>query len=149
MTEDTVGIEAEGLTKRYGRTLAVDRLSFQVRPGQVTGFLGPNGAGKSTTMRMIMGLDGPDAGRARINGKDYHQLRWPLREVGTLLEAKAFHPGRSARSHLASLAVTNAIPLARVDGAGGGGSLRSGPQADRNLLPGHGPASRHGQCVVG
>ncbi len=108
-------IVADGLTKRYGRTLAVDRLSFEVRPGQVTGFLGPNGAGKSTTMRMILGLDGPDAGRAQINGKDYHQLRWPLREVGALLEAKAFHPGRSAYHHLTSLAVTNAIPLARVD----------------------------------
>jgi len=108
-------IVADGLTKRYGRTLAVDRLSFEVRPGQVTGFLGPNGAGKSTTMRMILGLDGPDAGRAQINGTDYHQLRWPLREVGALLEAKAFHPGRSAYHHLTSLAVTNAIPLARVD----------------------------------
>ena len=86
-------IEARGLVKRYGSTTAVDHLSFDVRPGTVTGFLGPNGAGKSTTMRMILGLDRPDAGTARINGKSYHELRWPLREVGALLEAKAFHPG--------------------------------------------------------
>ena len=90
-------IEARGLVKRYGSTTAVDNLSFDVQPGTVTGFLGPNGAGKSTTMRMILGLDRPDAGMARVNGKIYHELRWPLREVGALLEAKAFHPGRSAR----------------------------------------------------
>ena len=101
-------IEARGLVKRYGSTTAVDNLSFDVRPGTVTGFLGPNGAGKSTTMRMILGLDRPDAGTARVNGKDYHELRWPLREVGALLEAKAFHPGRSARAHLTALAVSNA-----------------------------------------
>jgi ABC-2 type transport system ATP-binding protein len=81
----------------------------------VTGFLGPNGAGKSTTMRMIMGLDRPDAGQVRIGGKNYHDLRWPLREVGALLEAKAFHPGRTARNHLAALAMSNEIPLQRVD----------------------------------
>jgi len=81
----------------------------------VTGFLGPNGAGKSTTMRMILGLDRPDAGTARVNGKNYHELRWPLREVGALLEAKAFHPGRSARAHLTALAVSNGIPRRRVN----------------------------------
>ena len=81
----------------------------------MTGFLGPNGAGKSTTMRMILGLDRPDAGSARISGKPYYELRWPLREVGALLEAKAFHPGRSARSHLAALAASNAISRQRVD----------------------------------
>src|ERR1700721_3052208 len=91
-------IEARGLVKRYGPTTAVDNLSFDVRPGTVTGFLGPNGAGKSTTMRMILGLDRPDAGTARVNGQNYHELRWPLHEVGALLEAKAFHPGRSARA---------------------------------------------------
>jgi ABC-2 type transport system ATP-binding protein len=108
-------IEARGLVKRYGPTTAVDNLSFDVRPGTVTGFLGPNGAGKSTTMRMILGLDRPDAGTARINGQSYYELRWPLREVGALLEARAFHPGRSARSHLTALAAGNGIPAQRVD----------------------------------
>jgi ABC-2 type transport system ATP-binding protein len=108
-------IEARGLVKRYGRTAAVDNLSFDVRPGTVTGFLGPNGAGKSTTMRMIMGLDRPDAGKARIGGKSYRDLHWPLREVGALLEAKAFHPGRAAREHLTALAASNAISRRRVD----------------------------------
>ena len=108
-------IEARGLVKRYGHTTAVDNLSFDVRPGTVTGFLGPNGAGKSTTMRMLLGLDRADAGTARVNGKNYHDLRWPLREVGALLEAKAFHPGRSARAHLTALAVSNGIPRRRVN----------------------------------
>jgi|SRR5579875_507353 len=108
-------IEARGLTKRYGNTVAVDGLSFDVRPGTVTGFLGPNGSGKSTTMRMIMGLDRPDAGRASIGGRRYADLRWPLREVGALLEARGFHPGRPARAHLAALAASNAIAPARVD----------------------------------
>ena len=108
-------IEVQDLTKRYGRAVAVDRLSFTVRPGTVTGFLGPNGSGKSTTLRMIMGLDYPDAGRARVGGRVYRELRWPLREVGALLEARAFHPGRTARSHLAALAASNRIPTARVD----------------------------------
>ncbi|HEX4246184.1 MAG TPA: ABC transporter ATP-binding protein [Acidimicrobiales bacterium] len=108
-------IEAHGLTKRYGNTTAVKDLTFEVRPGQVTGFLGPNGSGKSTTMRMIMGLDAPDAGRVRINGRAYGDLAWPLREVGALLEAKAFHPGRSASHHLTALAQTNGIPPSRVD----------------------------------
>jgi ABC-2 type transport system ATP-binding protein len=108
-------IEATGLTKRYGPVTAVDRLSFTVRPGVVTGFLGPNGSGKSTTMRMLLGLDAPDSGTARIGGRAYRQLRWPLREVGALLEARAFHPGRPARAHLAALAASNAIPAARVD----------------------------------
>jgi ABC-2 type transport system ATP-binding protein len=108
-------IEARGLIKHYGSTTAVDNLSFDVRPGTVTGFLGPNGAGKSTTMRMILGLDRPDAGTARVNGKSYHDLRWPLHEVGALLEAKAFHPGRTARAHLTALAASNAIPRHRVN----------------------------------
>jgi len=108
-------IEARGLVKHYGSTTAVDNLSFDVRPGTVTGFLGPNGAGKSTTMRMILGLDRPDAGTARVNGQSYHELRWPLREVGALLEAKAFHPGCSARAHLTALAVSNGIPRRRVN----------------------------------
>jgi ABC-2 type transport system ATP-binding protein len=112
-------IEARGLVKRYGSTTAVDNLSFDVQPGTVTGFLGPNGAGKSTTMRMILGLDRADSGTARVNGKIYHELRWPLREVGALLEgsggSKAYHPGRSARAHLTALAVSNGIPRRRVD----------------------------------
>jgi ABC-2 type transport system ATP-binding protein len=108
-------IRARDLTKRYGPTVAVDRLGFDVRPGAVTGFLGPNGSGKSTTMRMIMGLDRPDAGSALVNGIPYRELRWPLREVGALLEARAFHPGRSARGHLAALAAAGGIPPARVD----------------------------------
>jgi ABC-2 type transport system ATP-binding protein len=108
-------IEARGLTKRYGPVTAVDDLSFEVRPGVVTGFLGPNGSGKSTTMRMMLGLDAPDRGMAVIGGRRYRDLSWPLREVGALLEAKAFHPGRSARAHLAALAASNDIPLSRVD----------------------------------
>jgi ABC-2 type transport system ATP-binding protein len=108
-------IEAHALTKRYGAKLAVDQLSFNVRPGAVTGFLGPNGSGKSTTMRMIMGLDAPDAGDVTVNGRHYHDLPWPLHEVGALLEAKAIHPGRSARAHLVILAATNQLPKGRVD----------------------------------
>ncbi len=108
-------IEVSGLTKRYGPVLAVDGLSFRLRPGTVTGFLGPNGSGKSTTMRMILGLDRQDRGTALIGGRRYRELGWPLREVGALLEAKAFHPGRSARAHLAALAVGGGIPAARVD----------------------------------
>ncbi|HTW10028.1 MAG TPA: ATP-binding cassette domain-containing protein [Acidimicrobiales bacterium] len=108
-------ITAHSLTKRYGAATAVDNLTFEVPPGVVTGFLGPNGSGKSTTMRMIMGLDYPDSGSALIGGKPYPELAWPLREVGGLLEAKAFHPARTARNHLRWLALTNDIPLRRVD----------------------------------
>jgi ABC-2 type transport system ATP-binding protein len=108
-------IVTRGLTKRYGETLAVDNLSFTVSSGVVTGFLGPNGSGKSTTMRMILGLDKPDAGSALVNGCTYDELSWPLREVGALLDAKAFHPGRSARNHLRWLAQANDIPPGRVD----------------------------------
>ncbi len=108
-------IEAKGLTKHYGDKLAVDHLSFEVRPGVVTGFLGPNGSGKSTTMRMIMGLDLPNAGSATVNGRYFHDLPWPMHEVGALLEAKAIHPGRSARNHLLMLAQANRIDRRRVD----------------------------------
>ena len=107
-------IEAQKLSKRYGDKLAVDQLSFTVRPGVVTGFLGPNGAGKSTTMRMIMGLDAPSSGNVTVNGRHYHDLPWPLHEVGALLEAKAIHPGRSARAHLQMLAEVNHIARTRV-----------------------------------
>src|ERR1700728_3451192 len=107
-------IEAKGLTKHYGTKHAVDQLSFTVRPGVVTGFLGPNGSGKSTTMRMIMGLDAPNAGDVTVNGRHYHDLPWPLHEVGALLEAKAIHPGRSAQAHLQMLAEANHIARSRV-----------------------------------
>jgi len=108
-------IEAVGLSKRYGATLAVDDLSFIVPPGQVTGFLGPNGAGKSTTMRMVLGLDAPTSGSVMVNGRSYSEYRRPLLEVGALLEAQALHPGRSAYNHLLGLAFSNGIGRARVD----------------------------------
>jgi ABC-2 type transport system ATP-binding protein len=107
-------IEAEGLTKRYGETVAVDDLTFQVRPGIVTGFLGPNGAGKSTTMRMILGLDAPTAGTVRIDGRPYRDLPAPLHEIGAMLEARAIHTGRSAFHHLLAMAQTHGIPRSRV-----------------------------------
>jgi ABC-2 type transport system ATP-binding protein len=108
-------IELHDVTKRYGSTVAVDHLSFEVRPGEVTGFLGPNGAGKSTTMRMIIGLDDPSAGRVTVDGRTYRDLRFPLRHVGALLDAKAVHPGRTARDHLRWLADANGIGRRRVD----------------------------------
>jgi ABC-2 type transport system ATP-binding protein len=108
-------IEVQGVTKRYGRTLAVDGLSFAVQPGRVTGFVGPNGAGKSTTMRLILGLDTPDAGQIRVGGRRYTELRSPLREIGALLDAGATHPGRRARDHLRWLAAGNRLPRRRVD----------------------------------
>jgi ABC-2 type transport system ATP-binding protein len=108
-------IEVNGLTKRYGRLCAIDDLSFRAAPGQVTGFLGPNGSGKSSTMRVILGLDMPDRGTATVHGRPYRQLDWPLRTVGALLEARAFHPGRTARGHLVALAAASRIPTRRVD----------------------------------
>ena len=111
----STAIEAEGLTKRYGRTVAVDRLSFGVAAGRVTGFVGPNGAGKSTTMRLILGLDAPDAGEVRVGGRHYRDLPAPLCEVGALLDAGATHPGRRARNHLLWLARSNRLPSRRVD----------------------------------
>jgi ABC-2 type transport system ATP-binding protein len=108
-------IKVEHLTKRYHDTIAVDDLDFEVRPGVVTGFLGPNGSGKSTTMRIILGLDHPTKGRATVKGKRYAELRDPMHEVGALLDAKAIHPGRSARNHLRALAASNRIPYSRVD----------------------------------
>jgi len=107
-------IEVRGLTKRYGAKIAVSNLSFDVEPGTVTGFLGPNGAGKTTTMRLILGLDYPDAGTVTIHGKQYAQLAYPMREVGALLDAKAVHGGRSAYNHLLCLAQTNNLPKRRV-----------------------------------
>jgi ABC-2 type transport system ATP-binding protein len=107
-------IEARGLTKRYGGTLAVDQLSFSVEPGKITGFLGPNGAGKTTTMRLILGLDRPTDGTVSVNGKPFGQLARPMHEVGALLDAKAMHGGRSAYNHLLCLAQTNNLPRRRV-----------------------------------
>ncbi|MFF5444957.1 ATP-binding cassette domain-containing protein [Streptomyces sp. NPDC012888] len=107
-------IELEGLTKRFGAKTAVDSLSFQVRPGVVTGFLGPNGAGKSTTMRMMLDLDNPTSGTVRIDGKHYRDLPEPLKHIGALLDAKAMHGGRSAYNNLLCLAQSNRIPESRV-----------------------------------
>lgn len=108
-------IAIDHLTKRYGKTVAVDDLSFKVEPGVVTGFLGPNGSGKSTTMRIILGLDRATKGGATVNGQRYVDLKSPLREVGALLDARAVHPGRSARNHLLALAASNQISSSRVD----------------------------------
>src|SRR5437016_7679226 len=107
-------IEVRGLTKRYGEKIAVNDLTFDVAPGRVTGFLGPNGAGKTTTMRLILGLDYPNAGTVTIEGKQYASLANPMREVGALLDAKAVHGGRSAYNHLLCLAQTNNLPKRRV-----------------------------------
>ncbi|MFI6082392.1 ATP-binding cassette domain-containing protein [Streptomyces sp. NPDC051217] len=108
-------IEVEGLTKRFGKKVAVDHLSFQVRPGVVTGFLGPNGAGKSTTMRMMLDLDIPTGGSVRIDGKHYRELEEPVKYIGALLDAKAMHGGRSAYNNLLCLAQSNRIPVSRVN----------------------------------
>ncbi|MFI0479412.1 ATP-binding cassette domain-containing protein [Actinomadura sp. 9N215] len=108
-------IEVAGLRKRFGRTLALDGMTFNVRPGLLTGFVGPNGAGKSTTMRVILGLDAADEGTALINGKPYRSLRHPLSHVGSLLDAAALHPSRSARGHLLWLAHSQGLPARRVD----------------------------------
>ncbi len=108
-------IDVQELTKRYGARSAVDGLSFTVRPGRVTGFLGPNGAGKSTTMRLILGLDAPTSGRAQVCGRAYGELAAPLRTVGSLLDAKGVHGGRSAYAHLAGMAAGSGIPRRRVD----------------------------------
>ena len=102
-------IEIRNLTKTYGATTAVDDLTVTIRPGRVTGFLGPNGAGKSTTMRAIVGLDRPDVGEVLVGGRRYAEHPAPLHAVGALLDARAFHPGRSARAHLRALAATHGI----------------------------------------
>ena len=108
-------ITVEGLTKRFGEVLAVDRLDFQVEQGTVTGFLGPNGAGKTTTLRMLLGLVAPTSGTAAIAGRPYRELADPLRQVGAVLEAGGFHPGRSARDHLRVLATAAGLAPRRVD----------------------------------
>ncbi|MGQ0846618.1 MAG: ABC transporter ATP-binding protein [Sporichthyaceae bacterium] len=108
-------IEVRGLTKRYGAKTAVEGLTFDVRPGVVTGFLGPNGSGKTTTMRMILGLDNPTAGTVTVGGKAYRDLPAPLREIGALIDPGAVHPKRSARNHLLALAQSNRIGAKRVE----------------------------------
>jgi ABC-2 type transport system ATP-binding protein len=108
-------IKVSGLTKHYGPTVAVGGLTFTIPPGQVTGFLGPNGAGKTTTMRLLLGLDYPSSGTVTINGRPHRRLPSPMREVGALLDARAVHSGRTARSHLSCLAQTNGISRRRVD----------------------------------
>jgi ABC-2 type transport system ATP-binding protein len=115
LIQGVVMIQVHEMTKRYGRKTVVDNLSFTVRPGTVTGFLGPNGAGKSTTIRMILGLDTPTSGRATVNGRAYAQHQAPLAEAGALLDARAVHPGRTARSHLLALAATTGISRSRVE----------------------------------
>ena len=108
-------ITLDGLTKRFGPVLAVDRLSFEVDQGTVTGFLGPNGAGKTTTLRMLLGLVTPTAGTARIHGRSYRELAAPSRQVGAVLEASSFHPGRTARDHLRVVTIAAGLPRARAD----------------------------------
>lgn len=110
-----LGVSVQGLTKTFGSLRAVDDLSFEVRPGRVTGFLGPNGAGKTTTLRMLLGLVRPTSGQALIGGERYVDLPHPGRTVGAALEATGFHPGRSGRNHLRVLAATEGIPDSRVD----------------------------------
>ena len=137
-------IEVRGLTKRYGDKVAVDDLSFGIEPGRVTGFLGPNGAGKTTTMRLILGLDYPDAGTVTVDGKQYRDLAYPMREVGALLDAKAVHGGRSAYNHLLCLAQTNNLPTSPGRrGARPRRAVRRGAQAVQGLLARHEPAARH------
>jgi ABC-2 type transport system ATP-binding protein len=108
-------IRIQNLTKRYGSVLGVDHLSFEVRPGQVTGFLGPNGSGKTTTLRILLGLASPSAGTATIGGLPYHQLPDPVRQVGAALDSNTFHPGRSAAQHLRIIATVSGLPRRRVD----------------------------------
>ena len=136
-------IELEGLTKRYGEKMAVNHLTFTVRPGIVTGFLGPNGAGKSTTMRMMLGLDRPTAGDVRIDGQRYDRLKDPLKYIGALLDAKAMQGGRRAFDHLLCLARSNGIPRARVDEVLDIVGLRAVARRGEGLLARHGTAARH------
>jgi ABC-2 type transport system ATP-binding protein len=110
----STAIEVTGLRKRYGATVAVDDLTFAVSAGQVTGFVGPNGAGKSTTMRIVLGLDAPDSGKALVGGRPYASMTTPLTQVGALLDASAVHPGRRAKDHLLWMAQSNGIPSGRV-----------------------------------
>ena len=137
-------IQVRGLRKRFGPVLALDGMSFTVLPGQVTGFVGPNGAGKSTTMRVILGLDMPDAGTALIGGRPYRSLRRPLTHVGALLDAAALQPGRSARNHLLWLAHSQGLTAGRVDEVVEQSGLQARhPAEGGRLLPGHAAAAGH------
>ena len=137
-------IEVRGLRKRFGPALALDGMSFTVLPGQVTGFVGPNGAGKSTTMRVILGLDAPDAGTALIGGQPYQGLRRPLTHVGALLDAAALQPSRSARNHLLWLAHSQGLTASRVDEVVDAiRPPRRHPAEGGRLLPGHAAAAGH------
>src|SRR5258708_17663072 len=133
-------IEARGLTKKYGDTVAVDNLSFTVEPGRITGFLGPNGAGKTTTMRLILGLDRPTRGTVTVDGKPFGRHPWPMREIGALLDAKAVHGGRSADNHLLCVAPDNKLPPRRI---GQGVQLGPPPAVPQN--PAHGLPHATGQ----
>ena len=115
MVQEGHRIDVVGLTKRFGEVLALDNLTFSVRPGVVTGFLGPNGAGKTTTLRCLLGLVTPTAGSVTLDGRAYRDVENPLRTVGAALEAASFHPGRSARAHLQVMALAAALPSSRVD----------------------------------
>ena len=137
-------IVARGLTKRFGSVTAVDDLSFEVRPGQVTGFLGPNGAGKSTTLRMALGLVRPTSGSATVLGLPYASLDRPTRAVGAVLETQSFHPQRSGRNHLRVLAAASGIADVRVDEVlSEVGLADAGGRRGREVLPRHAPAPRH------
>ncbi len=152
-------IEVRGLSKRYGEKIAVNNLSFSVSPGKVTGFLGPNGAGKTTTMRLILGLDYPNAGTVTIDGKPYASLANPMREVGALLDAKAVHGGRSAYNHLLCLAQTNNLPKRRVgevlelvgltDVARKRTGMATGGSGSRSRRRSRGSCARTGRCACG
>ena len=141
-------IEVTNLHKRYGSVTAVDGLSFTVRPGHVTGFLGPNGAGKTTTMRVILGLDTPTSGTALVDGRPYQEMIRPLHQVGSLLDANAAHPGRSAWCHLLSIAQSNGIGRHRVSEVLElTGMVDAAPAACQGLLARDAPAPRHRGCT--
>jgi ABC-type sugar transport system ATPase subunit len=127
-------IEVTGVRKRFGPVLALDGMSFTVRPGHVTGLAGPNGAGKSTTMRVILGLDAPDEGSALVGGHPYRSLRYPLNHVGSLLDAAALHPSRSARNHLLWLAHSQGLAAWRVEEVIGQAGLIAAASGNRVAL---------------
>ena len=138
-------ISIQNLTKRYGSVLAVDDLSFDVEPGQVTGFLGPNGSGKTTTLRILLGLATPTTGTATIDGLAYHQLPDPVRQVGAALDSGSFHPGRSAVQHLRIIATATGLPRRRVDEVLGLVGLSDvAGTARRRVLARHAPAAQPG-----
>jgi len=141
-------IEVATLSKRFGKTQAVSELSFKAQPGLVTGFLGPNGAGKSTTLRAVLGLVGPDAGRATVLGRPFRDLDRPSERVGAVLEASHVHPGRSGRNHLRILATAADLPRSRVEEVLSLRALRCREASGRRLLARDAPASRPGGCAA-